>query len=115
MGVLAWFSYRRLYSLGAKNGLYKSLINSMAHDLKSPLMVMQGFCENLAENVHKEKKEYYAEQVLNNANYLNELMDKNVNLSMKNANDEIVICDDLLMSVPLMNFFQNTRLCKACQ
>ena len=89
MGVLAWFSYRRLYSLGAKNGLYRSLINSMAHDLKSPLMVMQGFCENLAENVHKEKKEYYAEQVLNNANYLNELMDKNVNLSMKNANDEI--------------------------
>ena len=89
MGVLAWFSYRRLYSLGAKNGLYRSLINSMAHDLKSPLMVMQGFCENLAENVHKEKKEYYAEQVLNNANYLNELMDKNVNLSMKNANEEI--------------------------
>ena len=89
MGVLAWFSYRRLYSLGAKNGLYKSLINSMAHDLKSPLMVMQGFCENLAENVHEEKKEYYAEQVLDNANYLNELMEKNVNLSMKNENDEV--------------------------
>jgi signal transduction histidine kinase len=53
----------------------------MAHDLKTPLMVMQGFGENLIENVHTEKKDYYAQEILGNINYLNELIDKNLDIS----------------------------------
>lgn len=81
--LLGWRNYRRLYSNNAKSQFYKSLVNSMAHDLKSPLMVMQGYCENLKENVHTEKKDYYADQVLSNIQYLNTLMDKNLYYARK--------------------------------
>ncbi|MCR5458844.1 MAG: HAMP domain-containing histidine kinase [Acetatifactor sp.] len=81
LAFLGWLEYSTVYSLRAKNGFHKSLINSMAHDLKSPLMVMQGFGENLVENVHTEKKEYYAREILNNIHYLNELVDKNLDIS----------------------------------
>ena len=81
LAFLGWLEYNTVYSLRAKNGFHKSLINSMAHDLKSPLMVMQGFGENLVENVHTEKKEYYAREILNNIHYLNELVDKNLDIS----------------------------------
>ncbi len=79
--LLGWLEYSAVYSLRARNRFHKSLINSMAHDLKTPLMVMQGFGENLIENVHTEKKDYYAQEILGNINYLNELIDKNLDIS----------------------------------
>ena len=36
--------------------------------------LMQGFGENLKENVHTEKREYYADQILENVAYLNGLV-----------------------------------------
>ncbi|MCR5205210.1 MAG: HAMP domain-containing histidine kinase [Lachnospiraceae bacterium] len=81
--ILVIYGYKRFYSLQGKNRFHKSLINSMAHDLKSPLMVVQGFSENLKENVHTEKREYYAEQILENITYLNSLIDKNLDFSKK--------------------------------
>lgn len=89
LGIMAWLEYQKNYSLRSKNRFHKSLINSMAHDLKSPLMVMQGFGENLVENVHSEKREYYAGQILQNIKYLNELIDKNLDLSKKE--DDVMV------------------------
>ena len=81
--LLVWYAYKRFYSLQGKNRFHKSLINSMAHDLKTPLMIMQGFSENLKENVHTEKRDYYADEILKNVKYLNTLIDKNLNFSRK--------------------------------
>ena len=83
LGTIAFVRYRRMFSLRTASRFHKSLINSMAHDLKTPLMIMQGFGENLAENVHTEKREYYAAQILDNVRYLNGLIDKNLDLAKK--------------------------------
>ena len=83
IGILALKRYRRMFSLRTASRFHKTLISSMAHDLKTPLMIMQGFGENLAENVHTEKREYYAEQILDNVRYLNGLIDKNLDLAKK--------------------------------
>ncbi|MBP5670471.1 MAG: HAMP domain-containing histidine kinase, partial [Lachnospiraceae bacterium] len=83
MAFLGWLRYQQLYSLRARTGFHKTLVNSMAHDLKTPLMVMQGFGENLKENVHTEKREYYADQILENVAYLNGLVNKNLDLAKK--------------------------------
>jgi len=83
MALLGWLRYNQLYSLTARTGFHKTLVNSMAHDLKTPLMVMQGFGENLKENVHTEKREYYADQILENVAYLNGLVNKNLDLAKK--------------------------------
>ena len=98
--ILVIYAYRRFYSLQGKNRFHKSLINSMAHDLKTPLMVVQGFSENLMENVHTEKRDYYAENILENINYLNSLIDKNLDFSKKKdfdtAEEETVYLSGLL-------------------
>ncbi len=87
IALIAFIRYRRVYSLRAKNQFHKSLINSMAHDLKTPLMIMQGFSENLAENVHEEKREYYAAQIQENIARLNGLIDKNLDLAVRGENE----------------------------
>ena len=98
--ILVIYAYKRFYSLQGKNRFHKSLINSMAHDLKTPLMVVQGFSENLKENVHTEKRDYYAENILENVNYLNSLIDKNLDFSKKKdfdtAEEETVYLSGLL-------------------
>ena len=49
----------------------KALMNSMAHDLRTPLTVMSGYAENLCENVQTDKREHYARSILENVNYMN--------------------------------------------
>ena len=99
MAFLAWLRYNQLYSLRARTGFHKSLINSMAHDLKTPLMVMQGFGENLKENVHTEKREYYAEQILENVAYLNGLVNKNLDIAKKRESEVLDIQPMYLMDL----------------
>ncbi|MGN0161068.1 MAG: sensor histidine kinase [Lachnospiraceae bacterium] len=59
----------------------KNLMNNLAHDLKSPLMSLNGCAENLKENVHTEKREHYAEIIMENAHYMNHLINQTLELS----------------------------------
>lgn len=65
----------------------KSLTDAMAHDLKSPLMALSGFAENLKDNVHTEKREYYADVISENVNYMNGIIEHILELSKTEAND----------------------------
>ena len=53
----------------------------MAHDLKSPLMILSGMAENLKENVHTEKREYYAEEILKNIADMNRMIEQSLGFS----------------------------------
>lgn len=59
----------------------KNLLNCLAHDLKTPLTVMTGYAQNLLENVHSEKKEHYASSIVENAEYMNSLIENILSLS----------------------------------
>lgn len=65
----------------------KSLTDAMAHDLKSPLMALSGFAENLKDNVHTEKRGYYADVISENVNYMNSIIEHILELSKTEAND----------------------------
>ncbi|MCM1467698.1 MAG: HAMP domain-containing histidine kinase [Alistipes sp.] len=63
----------------------RKLINSLAHDLKSPLMSMSGCAENLKENVHTQKREHYVDMIAQNVTYMNHIIDETLELSRLDA------------------------------
>ena len=68
----------------------KTLMNTMAHDLKSPLMSISGYAENLQNNLNTDKKEYYAEAILGNVDYMNRIIESVLTLG-KTENVGIVL------------------------
>lgn len=65
-GILSaqtWKTFRRREELEQQR---RDLTNAIAHDLKTPLAVISGYAENLAEHVHTEKREHYAAGIQEN-------------------------------------------------
>ena len=56
------------------------LMDSMAHDLKSPLMAVSGYADSLREHVNDEKRDHYAEQIQKSVKYMNEIVMKNLEI-----------------------------------
>lgn len=66
----------------------RNMTNALAHDLKSPLTAIYGYAENLKNNVHTEKKEYYADAVLENVQYMNEIITNTLDLAKLEISDK---------------------------
>lgn len=75
------FTYVRLKARYELEDYQRNLTNAMAHDLKSPLMILSGMAENLKENVHTEKREYYAEEMLKNIADMNRMIEQSLGFS----------------------------------
>ncbi len=67
-----------------------NLINNLAHDLKSPLMAMGGYAENLKENVHTEKREYYVDAIIDNVSYMNTIIADTLELSKSERRETLL-------------------------
>ena len=52
------------------------MTNAMAHDLKTPLMAMSGYAENLLANVHTDKRQQYAEAISENVRRMNGMIEQ---------------------------------------
>lgn len=63
------------------NDYRKSLMDSMAHDLRSPLTVMGGYAQNLVEDVNGDKRQYYADSIIKNVEYMDKIITDNLSLS----------------------------------
>ncbi len=59
----------------------RGIINSLSHDLKTPLTIISGCAENLKENVEPEKREYYENTIIENAEYTRKLIDDALELT----------------------------------
>ena len=68
------FAYQKLLYFYRNEDYRIALMNSLAHDLKTPLTVMSGFAENLKANIQTEKKEEYADRILQNTAYMNNII-----------------------------------------
>lgn len=81
-------AYRK-YKISHEIYMYrKALTNAMAHDLKSPLAAISGYAENMNAGSNPEKNDYYAEQIMNRTEYMNELIEKLLELS---KTDELAV------------------------
>lgn len=59
----------------------KDITNKLAHDLKSPLMVISGYAENLENGVNPEKNAHYASAILENVRYMDNIIANVLDLS----------------------------------
>lgn len=67
--------------------------NALAHDLKTPLMAISGYAENLQSNVNPEKQEHYYEAIYSNIDYMNRLIMDMLNLAKLQRSKE-ALCKD---------------------
>ena len=56
----------------------KSFISDVSHELKTPIALIQGYCEGLLENVNtdEESRKFYAEVILDETNKMDKLLKK---------------------------------------
>ncbi len=59
----------------------RSVINSLSHDLKTPLTIISGCAENLRENVNPEKREFYENAIIENAEYTKSIINDALELT----------------------------------
>lgn len=85
---VATITYHQQCSTYEREQFRINLMNSMAHDLKTPLAAMNGYAENLLDNIRTDKQEHYAKSIKDNAEYMNELI-KNVLLLSKSEDKRI--------------------------
>ncbi len=74
VGVPCLFAIKpyRHYKTAYENNLFKNnLIDSLAHNLKTPLQVLGGFAENLRDVTNEEDKNRYAESILSKTAEMN--------------------------------------------
>lgn len=72
-----FFSYRHymLQKLQWEMLFYrKNITNIMAHDLRTPLTAISGYAENIVNDSNPEKNENYLQNIVDNVQYMNELI-----------------------------------------
>ena len=57
-----------------------TLMDSISHDLKSPLTALRGYAESLKENLNADRKEEYADAILESSDYMDRLINGNLEL-----------------------------------
>ena len=84
--LIARHAYRKYCTQYEIDEYRRNMTNALAHDLKSPLTAIYGYTENLKNNVHTEKREYYADAVLENVQYMNEIITSTLELNKLELN-----------------------------
>lgn len=52
----------------------QEMTHDLAHDLKTPLSIISGYAQNLQENIHTEKREYYASHIQANVGRMDKII-----------------------------------------
>lgn len=79
--VFSWRTHTLLKVRYQMEDERRRLTNAMAHDLKSPLMAISGYAENLKDHVHTEKREHYAEAITDSVRYMNGIISNVLDLA----------------------------------
>ena len=78
--IIVTLIHRRKVVKYEKESFRRTLTDSMSHDLKSPLTALRGYAESLKENLNTEKKEEYADAILDSSEYMDRLISGNMEL-----------------------------------
>lgn len=72
--------------------------NALAHDIKTPLFIISGYAENLKENVNTDKREHYAQRIIERTQEVNELVHKMLDFSRLDLSEHSLSLEDFDVS-----------------
>ncbi|MBQ4465651.1 MAG: HAMP domain-containing histidine kinase [Oscillospiraceae bacterium] len=79
--LTAHISYAKYCKQYENDEYRRNLTSLLAHDLKSPLAVISGYAENLRDNVGTEKREHYADAIVQKTQYMDGIIADTLNLA----------------------------------
>ena len=82
VAVMSWRTVKKQIVLEKKR---RDMINSMAHDMKTPLFIISGYAENLIESVKDEDERSYAKAIVEQTNSMNEMVYTMLDISRLNS------------------------------
>ena len=103
--ILSLIAYNKYCTQYEIDEYRRNMTSALAHDLKTPLTAIMGYSENLKSNVHSEKRDYYADAVIENVRYMNEIITGTLELAKiekqdtkmnKTAIDMVDLANELL-------------------
>lgn len=116
VGVVVWYiSWNTLKKQLELEKKRREFTNSMAHDLKTPLFVISGNAENMLLCAVNENEKYYAQNVVDKVNTVNDMVHDMLELSSFES-DKIRICtehfnlSDIVQSI-IDNYISMMDLC----
>lgn len=80
-GIIAVVTWKTLKKQIEQENRLRTVTNAMAHELKTPLFIIGGYAENLAENVNTDKRTHYAQVITEQINSMNEMVCKMLDYS----------------------------------
>lgn len=95
--IAAWIVSTQTYTLyQQKEKMDKQRVdttNALAHDLKTPLSIISGYAQNLIENIHTEKRQYYASNINDNVMRMDRIIRQMLELSRLEVDNLIIKYD----------------------
>ncbi len=85
--LISYVTYQRKQVRYEIETYRRNTTNAMAHDLKSPLMAISAYAENLVNGVNPEKNTYYGEAILDTVHYMDQVIANILNLSKMESGD----------------------------
>lgn len=65
----------------------REVTNALAHDIKTPLFIIEGYAQSLRENLHTDKREHYADRIIQRTGECNRLVHQMLSFSSLDAPD----------------------------
>ena len=73
-GLVLWAVEKTFRRRAILEERQRDFTNAIAHEMKTPLAVIRGFAENLEEDINKEKRTYYLEQIIGQTERMDDMV-----------------------------------------
>lgn len=90
----------------------KEFLSNVSHELKTPIALIQGYAEGLQENINEdeESREFYCEVIIDEANKMNKMVKKLLNLNQIEFGNNMVEIERFDIVTVIQSVINSTRI-----
>lgn len=90
----------------------KEFLSHVSHELKTPIALIQGYAEGLAEGVNDdaESRQFYCEVIMDEANKMNTMVQKLLTLNQLEFGNDQITMERFSITALINNYIQNAQI-----